>query len=175
MNKLHSIELALTLASLVCLMNKVNSQNFTLANHTATVWSVRFVQEANGDRYLVSSSTDSKINFWTQSNSNWSLTGQISIPCQFMAPLGNQLATNWGNKILLWNVSTKALSRTYTFNSNIMEIAVSPSLGLLAVGTGNISQVINSTSGLLVSTTCCHSDIVRSLVFYSDEILVTGK
>ena len=173
--KRDSTEMVLILAALVCLANKVSSQNLTLVNHTSTVWSVRFVEESNGDRFLVSGSIDYKINFWSQSNSGWSLKGQINnVYTQFMAPIGNQLATVSGSNIRVWNVSTRTLNRTYPFNISIVELAISPSQSLLAAGTGNISQVLNLTSGLLVSTMCCHTDRVRSLVFYSEDILVTG-
>ena len=175
MKRRNPIQFVLILVPIVCLINQVCSQNLALANHTSPVWSVRFVEGSNGDRYLVSGSEDSKINFWSQSNSGWSLKGQINNAyTQYMASIGNQLATVSGSNIRVWNVSTRTLNRTYPFNTSIMELAVSPSQSLLAAGTGNISQVLNLTSGLLMSTTCCHSENVRSLVFYSEEILVTG-
>jgi WD40 repeat protein len=180
MKNRNSIELILVLASLVCLTNKVSAQNLTLANHTSTVWTVGFTEDASGNRLLASGSADKKINFWSKIDSDWSLQSQIDgvYGVLYMVPLpNNQLAKTLSNKIQIWNVSAKTLVKTLIGHSgSINQLAISPDQQMVASASNDFtSKVWNISSDQCISTMYGHTDSSRSVAFYSNDILITGE
>jgi WD40 repeat protein len=161
---------------------KASCQNVTLANHNSTILSICFSQDqANGNRYLISGSSDDKINFWSQtSNSSWSLTGQVNnvfnVNSLVSIPNG-QFAVSSDKNVKIWSLSTKSLVKTFTGHLTLVyQLAISPNQQMLAsASTDNTSKVWDISSGLSLSTMHGHTNFVRAVVFYSNEILVTGR
>jgi WD40 repeat protein len=176
------IKLALIIASLGVLSKRVTSQNVSLANHTDIVWSLAFTTDSNGNSLLISSSIDKNINVWSKTNSS----NHFTLIDQFYSGGGHNnivslydqtIATSCVTTIKVWNISDKTLIKTLTGQSGyIIQLAISPNQQMIAsASVDNTSKVWNISSGECISTMHGHTDNVRSVVFYSNEILITGS
>jgi WD40 repeat protein len=156
------------------------SQNVSLANHTNTVCSIKFTSDSHGNRFLVSSSTDGKINFWNKADPNWSLKDQInnggSVNSIISLP-NEQLASSLDGNIKVWSVLNKTLIKTLTrYSYGIFQLAISPNQQMIASAENDYaSRVWNISTGKCISTMYGHTNSVQSVVFFSNEILITGS
>jgi WD40 repeat protein len=165
---------------LISLVNRVSSENSTLANHTDIIWSLNFASDSTAGRFLISGSLDTNINLWSPVSTNWSLNTQINngVSAVGVIPIPNQqMATIFGSSIKLWNFSSQTLIKTLSeHSSGVTQLALSPNQLMIASASNDFtSKVWNISSGECISTMYGHTNYVRSVVFYSNDILITGS
>ena len=176
--------------SIICILilvdtfSKVSGLNVNLLiNHTDTVSALMFANDPNGNRYLASCSENDRINFWNTSNVNRPLIDQIknlnqsNKICSILLASDQQLAFNYGNYIKILNLVDKNVTKILIGHSGgIYQLAISPNQQMIAsASVDKTSKVWNISTGECISTMKGHISEVRSVVFYSNEILITGS
>ncbi len=128
--------------------------------------------------YLATGSSDSKINFWNPTN--YSLSRQINNGAgvnTIISLFNNQVATTSGFSIRIWNILNNSLIKTFICHSSpLNQLAISPNQLMIASASNDFtSKVWNISSGECISTMYGHTNNARSVVFYSNDILITGS